>query len=183
MQFDKHALILAVVEGLNLRGSWTGKTHVQKALFLMDAAGLLKAPFHFVLYKHGPFTIDFETELEQMKSYAALKSDTVEGWYGVRLSPGTNAPMVKQVSPLPVATLKAVELICQFVGRKGVVDLEPLSTAVWIRTREGVADADEVAARLHQLKPHVALPDAENADRESLRLFESAQNLLQTRQR
>ena len=98
MQFDKHALILAVVEGLNQQESWTGKTHVQKALFLMDAAGLLKAPFHFVLYKHGPFMTDFEAELEQMKSYAALKSDTVEGWYGVRLSPGMNAALVKRMS-------------------------------------------------------------------------------------
>jgi hypothetical protein len=174
MQFDKHALILGVVEGLNQHGSWTGKTHVQKALFLLDAAGLLKVPFHFVLYKHGPFTIDFETELEQMRSYAALKSDTVEGCYGVRLSPGANAPLVKRMSPLPDTTLQAVAFICQFVGRKGVVELEPLATAVWIRTREGRVHTDEVAMRLHELKPHVPLHDAENADREALKLLESA---------
>jgi hypothetical protein len=182
MQFDKHALILAVVEGLNQQESWTGKTHVQKALFLMDAAGLLKAPFHFVLYKHGPFMTDFEAELEQMKSYAALKSDTVEGWYGVRLSPGMNAALVKRMSPVPEATLKAVGFVCQFVGRRGVVELEPLATAVWIRTREGIVQSDKVAMRLHELKPHVPLHDAENADREALKLLESARRAVQTRQ-
>jgi hypothetical protein len=182
MRFDKHALILAVVEGLNKQGSWTGKTHVQKALFLLDASGLLKAPFNFVLYKHGPYLTDFETELEQMKSYAALKSDTVEGWHGVRLSPGTNASMVERMSPLSEAAQKSVDLVCRFVGRKGVAELEPLATAVWIRTREGVVDPDDVATRLHQLKPHVALHDAENADREARRFLESAQGLVRARQ-
>jgi hypothetical protein len=182
MQFGKHALILAAVEGLQRHGSRTGKTHVQKSLFLSDASGVLKAPFNFVLYKHGPYSFDFETELEQMKSYAALNSDTVEGWYGVRLSPGMNASLVKRVAPLPDATQEAIEFVCRFVGNKGVVELERLATAVWIRTRECIVDSEKVALRLHQLKPHVAVHDAENADREARNLLDSAQKFVQVRQ-
>jgi len=182
MRFDKHALILAVIEGLNQHESRTGKTHVQKALFLLDASGLLKAPFNFVLYKHGPYLTDFEIELEQMKSYAALKSDTVEGWYGVRLSPGMNALFVKRMSPLSEASRRAVDLVCRFVGRMGVMELEPLATAIWIRTREGVVDPDDVAARLHQLKPHVSVHKAEEADREARKLLDSAESVVTARQ-
>jgi hypothetical protein len=174
MQFDKHALILAVVEGLKQQGSWTGKTHVQKALFLLDASGRWIVPFRFVLYKHGPYSFDAEAELEQMKSYSALKSDTVEGWYGAVLSPGTNAPLVKRLSPLPGATQEAVEFICRSVGRKKVNELEPLATAAWIRTREGVVDPYKVAERLLQLKPHVGIRMAEEADREARKILDSA---------
>ena len=174
MQFDKHALILAAVEGLRRHGSRAGKTHVQKSLFLSDASGVLKAPFNFVLYKHGPNSFDFETELEQMKSYSALNSDTVEGWYGVRLSPGMNALLVKRVAPLPDETQKAIEFVCRFVGTKGVVELERLATAVWIRTREHIIDPESVALRLRQLKPHVAIHDAEKADQEAQEHLDSA---------
>src|SRR5271154_1600875 len=144
MEFDKHSLILAVVDALNRQESWTGKTHVVKSLFLLDSSGLLRIPFNIVLYKHGPFLTNFEQELEQMKSYAALKSDTVEGWYGVRLSPGSNASLVNRVSPLPEQAQRAVDVVCHFVGRRGVVELERLATAVWIRTREHVDNPDEV---------------------------------------
>jgi hypothetical protein len=182
MRFDKHALILAVVEGLRQQGSWTGKTHVQKTLFLLDASGFLKTSFNFVLYKHGPYSFDFVTELEQMKSYAALNCDTAERWHGVRLSPGMNTPFVKRAAPLPDTTQKAIELACHFVGTKGVVELEPLATAVWIRTREHVVDPEKVALRLHQLKPHVAVHDAQSADREARNLLDAAQKFVQARQ-
>jgi hypothetical protein len=173
MQFGKHALILAVVEGLRQQGSWTGKTHVQKALFLLTASGMSEVPFQFVLYKHGPYSFDAEAELEQMKSYAALDSKAVEG-YGVVLSPGKNAPWIKRGYPLPAAIQEAVDFVCRSVGRKKVAELEPLATAAWIRTREGVVEPDAVVERLRQLKPHVGIREAEEADREARRLFEAA---------
>ena len=45
MNFQKHAVILAVIEGLKNAGSWTGKTHVQKSLFLAQAARAFEVPF------------------------------------------------------------------------------------------------------------------------------------------
>ncbi len=176
MQFDKHALILAVVEGLKQQGSWTGKTHVQKTLFLLRASGMLEVPFQFVLYKHGPYSFDAEAELEQMKSYAALDSKTVEG-YGVVLGPGGNAPYVKRQCPLSAAVQEAIEFVCRSVGRKKVAELEPLATAAWIRTREEVVEPDTVVERLRQLKPHVGIREAEEADREIRRIFDAARSV------
>lgn len=173
MEFSKHALILAVVEGLRQQGSWTGKTHVQKALFLLDASGVLEVPFPFVLYKHGPYSFDAEDELEQMKSYAALDCQTVEG-YGVVLSPGANAALIKRVAPLPVAVQEAVDFICRSVGRKKVAELEPLATAAWIRRQEKLVEPEAVVRRLRELKPHVGQREAEEADGEARRIFEAA---------
>ena len=63
MDFKKHAIILAVIDALHRHGSWTGKTHVQKALSLLRDAGSTEVPFQFVLYKHGPYSFDIEDEL------------------------------------------------------------------------------------------------------------------------
>jgi hypothetical protein len=180
MEFSKHALILDIVEGLKREGSWTGKTHVQKALFLLGASGVLRVPFEFVLYKHGPYSFDAEAELEQMKSYAALDSRTVEGWYGAVLSPGANAPLIKRLCPLPANAREAVEFVCRSVGRKTVAELEPLATAAWIRTREGIVEPDAVVERLRQLKPHVGIREAEEADREARRIFDAAGGIART---
>ena len=79
MEIKKHAIILGVIESLNEHESWTGKTHVQKALWLLSAVGDIEVPFRFVLYKHGPYSFDVEEESEQMKGYAAVTVDTIPG--------------------------------------------------------------------------------------------------------
>lgn len=162
MDFRKHATILAVVERLNAAGSWTGRTHVQKALYLLNDAAGCSLPFEFVLYKHGPYSFDVDAELEQMKSYAAIAA-TPRAPAGVTLFPASNAQYVKDRSPLNQGMLEHIDHICSFVGRMDVHKLEALSTAVWIETREQLRDEQKVADRLVELKPHVSRHDAKQA--------------------
>jgi uncharacterized protein YwgA len=56
MDYKKASLVLAVIRSLKQHGSWTGKTHVQKSLFLIKAATQIDVPFTFVLFKHGPYS-------------------------------------------------------------------------------------------------------------------------------
>ena len=93
MEFRKHAFILEVINGLKAGGSWAGKTHVQKTLFLVNEATPVQVPFEFVLYKHGPYSFDIENELEQMKSYYAIAMMPVSS-YGVVLKPSENADVM-----------------------------------------------------------------------------------------
>ena len=163
MEFKKHAYILEVINGLKENSSWTGKTHVQKTMFLVNEATAVPVPFEFVLYKHGPYSFDIENELEQMKSYDAIAVQPISS-YGVELKPSRNAEMVTLFSPLPTQEKDSIDQICRFVGAKGVIELERLATAVWIRNREHITDPREVAQRIHDLKPHISIPDAEEAD-------------------
>jgi hypothetical protein len=163
MDFKKHALIMAVIESLRKHGSWTGKTHLQKALFLLSAAHPKYVPFQFVLYKHGPYSFDVEPELEEMKSYAAVVAEPVPG-YGVVLKPGSMAGFPARKAPLRPRILQAVDDICRFVNTKKVTELEPIATAAWIRVREKISDPKMVAERLHALKPHIQVADALRAD-------------------
>jgi len=163
MEFKKHAVILAVIEHLRANGSWTGKTHVQKSLFLINETSNPRIPFDFVLYKHGPYSFDVETELEQMKSYAAVKAEPVSG-YGVVLKPDMNAELVKQMAKLTDNEARHIADVCRFVGGMGVTDLEKVATSAWVRNRENIVDPKQVALRVNELKPHISLEEASNAD-------------------
>ncbi len=166
MNYRKPALMLAVIRELRAQGSWTGKTHLQKSLFLLQATSQIDVPFSYVLYKHGPYSFEVESELEQMRSYAAVKFEPDPGGYGVVLTPGPGAEFVERGARLSVLEKVQVERVCRFVGRRNVSDLERLTTAAWIRVHEGVQESRQVALRLNQLKPHVSLTVSEAADAE-----------------
>lgn len=166
MEFKKHAFILAVIGSLQKHGSWTGKTHIQKALSLLRDSGLTKVPFDFVLYKHGPYSFDVETELEEMKSYGAITVEPNVAGYGTMVFPGEMAGFVKGNAELSKEEVEAIENACEFVGSRNVTDLERLATASWIRHQEHVTKQADVAKRLNSLKPHISIADAERADDE-----------------
>ena len=174
MDFQKHAIILAVIEHLKKHGSWTGKTHVQKALFLVSAATPVNVPFEFVLYKHGPYSFDVEAELEEMLSYGAVVIETDPDGYGVVLRPGANASLIKRLVRLPGEDEQAIEQVCVFIGERRVTELEPIATAAWIRVREQIDDPQYVAQRLRDLKPHISLPEVRWADKEVVKLLGTA---------
>lgn len=164
MNFHKHSIILATIEALHQHGSWTGKTHLQKALSLLETTSPIALPFEFILYKHGPYSFDVEAELEQMKSYAAIIATPVPDYYGVVLQRAQNADYVEQAVPLDAVTKDAIERVCAFVGKSDVKELEKLATAAWIRAKEEVAEPQSVAERLHELKPHISVAEAQVAD-------------------
>ena len=170
MDFHKHALILAVVERLSGHGSWTGRTHVQKALSLVLEAAGQSLPFTFVLYKHGPYSFDLAAELQQMKSYGALSSEA-KAPYGESFKLGSNAGFVKMHCALSATEDASVQRVCDFIGSKGVTELERLATAAWIRSHERIQDPASVASRLNQLKPHVSKESAAVADMELCKLL------------
>ena len=151
MNFIAHRMILRAIEGLRGKGSWTGKTHVIKTLFLASCRTQL--PFDYILYKHGPYSFDVETELEQMRSYRAVDSSLVSG-YGPQLKEGPGKEFLTEHRMDP-AQAAAIDEACRFVGSSDVAKLEALASVAWIRNREGVTSAHAVVARLRELKPHI----------------------------
>ncbi len=166
MDFHGHAIILGVIENLHKNGSWTGRTHVQKTLSLLNDRGSMQIPFEFVIYRHGPYSFDVESELAQMRSYGALEVEPNSQGYGVVLSPGPQADLARKIKPLSEEDQKAIEDACCFVGAWGVAKLEQIATTSWIRKKENVSDREGVAKRLHQLKPHIPVEEGKHADAE-----------------
>ena len=124
MDYKKASLVLAVIRSLKQHGSWTGKTHVQKSLFLIKTATQIDVPFTFVLFKHGPYSFELETELEQMKSYLAITSEPDPNGYGVVLSPGPGSRFIDERGGLSDVESMRVGRVCRFVGQRNVSELE-----------------------------------------------------------
>jgi hypothetical protein len=166
MEFQKHVLILAMIEALSAQGARCGKTAVVKGLLLAESAGLLEPRFRFFLYKHGPYSTEVLDDVERMVSYDAVAVEPGLDGYGVLLKPAKMASYVKQQSPLSDEARAVIDRVCGFIRQRNVLHLERLATAAWIRTREAIDDPDDVAQRLHALKPHISLEAAREADRQ-----------------
>jgi uncharacterized protein YwgA len=163
MDFRKHAFVLAIVDCLHEHRSWTGKTHVQKALSLLRDRQEVEVPFDFVLYRHGPYSFEVESAIEEMRSYGAIEIEPVPG-YGVVLRHGPMAEYVRNQHKLDKTEAQAIDEVCRYVDRRNVLELERLATASWIRVRESVGSSSEVVKRLISLKPHISAAEAEKAD-------------------
>jgi hypothetical protein len=159
VDFRRHAFLLEAIEQFHANGELPKSTHVQKAMFLLHAMDIPQVPFSFILYKHGPFCPDLESELGEMKSYCAICSDWRPGLSQV-LQPGTNAPGLKQKLQLGPEERAAVSEVCRFLARKPLAEIELLATAAWIRANEQLSSLDEIANRLQVLKPYVSQPEA-----------------------
>ena len=57
MDYKKASLVLAVIRSLKQHGSWTGKTHVQKSLFLIKTATQIDVSLHFRSFQARPVLI------------------------------------------------------------------------------------------------------------------------------
>jgi uncharacterized protein YwgA len=163
MDFRKHAFVLAIVDCLHENGSWTGKTHVQKSLSLLRDRREIEVPFDFVLYRHGPYSFEVESAIEEMRSYGAIEIEPVPG-YGVVLRRGPMARYVTDQGQLSKIEIDAINEVCAYVDGRNVLELERLATASWIRVRENVGSSSEVVKRLISLKPHISAAEAEKAD-------------------
>lgn len=157
MDFERHALILEAIRKLKIHGSWTGKTHVQKALFMLSVIDPDSVPFEFVLYKHGPYSFEVDAELDQMKSYAAILSSPI-GDYGPMLSVGAGAEFIDRSAPIKYEVGEELDKISTLLGKKGVAQLEAIATAAWVIKRERLSVESRILQRIEELKPHI--PDS-----------------------
>jgi hypothetical protein len=154
-------LILTLVGALRPRGSWTGETHVQKVgYFLQELLGVpLKADY--ILYKHGPYSFDLRRTLGAMRAlqYADWRPNPHP--YGPTLVEGELAATLKRFTKEPVEYRAKISFVAEWLGPKRVAELERLGTALYVTLEDSVAQ--DRAARICELKPHVTSADAQAA--------------------
>lgn len=166
-RLKRAALISALADKLRQRGSWTGETHVQKAIyFLQDMLGV-PIGHEYVLYKHGPFSFDLRDDLSEMRADHIVQVVPSSPPYGPRLFPGEAAEQLRAQFPQTLSRYETqLEFVADHLRDRGVAELEQLATAFWVTRQSTSAPVEERAGLLHELKPHVGLPEAERALRE-----------------
>ena len=178
-RLERWAILVRLIETLRESGSWCSETHVQKATYFLKR--LLKVPleFDFILYKHGTYSFDLRAELTALRAYSILELEP-HSQYGPSICPGDNAEQLeKHFARRADRYARKIKFVAEKFGSKGVVELERLSTALYVTVEEQESrSAKDRASRITELKPHVSIRDARDAVREVDEIIKEAEELL-----
>lgn len=175
----QEAVLVGLARRLQDRGSWSGETHLQKATYLLHDLFEIPFDFKFILYKHGPFSFELRDELGSMRTDRLLEREIQPPPYGPRIIVTERGRELEQQFARTLERYgPALDWVADQLGDRGVIELERLATALWVTREIGeAASVDARARRLHEIKPHVTIDDAEEAVREIDGMLEAAASM------
>jgi len=152
---EQDAIVLYTVLALKNEGSWTGETHVQKALYLCQELTHIPSAFKFILYKHGPYSFELSAHLQELISDDLVCVQSRPP-YGATLGVSHEGRHAAERIDDNRDIFKKVSFIAKKLGNKGVSDLEKLATAVYVIRKYGTNNPmDKRVEILTSIKPHV----------------------------
>ena len=171
----KAALLTRLVQKLHEHGSWCGETHIQKATYFLQTLTGVPLEFDFILYKHGPFSFDLRDELTALRADALLGLEARRP-YGAQIVSTEQSDYIQNHYPKTLAKYEdRIEFVAQQLGSRGVVELERLATALYVKETLGEnASKEERAEKLTTLKPHIPKENAQTAVEEVDQITEAA---------
>jgi hypothetical protein len=175
-RLQRAALLTELADRLRQQGSWCGETHLQKATYFLQTLILVPTGYDFILYKFGPFSFDLAEELTALRADGLMELRAQPAPYGPSLLATPRSVEFRRGYPVTLGKyVDAVGFVARSLGDKGVAELERLATALYVtRAGDAAAPAAQRAQRLHELKPHVTLPQALEAVHELDRIAQQA---------
>lgn len=82
MKNKQHAWVAAATKALADTGSWAGRTHLHKHLFITHALDLAAIPFDFELYHYGPYSFELDSVVAEMEAFGELDKRYRKPGYG-----------------------------------------------------------------------------------------------------
>ena len=153
------ALITNLVEQLRGQESWCGETHVQKTVYFLQHLVDVPLGFDFILYKHGPFSFELRDEMTALRADNLLTLEH-DARYSPRIATTRQGKYIQARFPRTLARYESrISFIARRLGPKGVVQLERLGTALYVKLESDKPTAQRVM-RITNLKPHIAEDDA-----------------------
>ena len=148
---ENKAWILATADALNRYGSWTGRIHIHKHLFVTDVLDLAEPPFEFVLYDYGPYSFDLDEDIVELEMFGLLDRSYPKPNYGPRYEPTVQGLAVART--LEPEKREVIEKVAQTLGKRKSQQLELLATSLWVQREECVTGKEQIAARVKIIKP------------------------------
>jgi hypothetical protein len=137
---------------------------MQKSTYVLQEALGVPLGFEFTLYKHGPFSFDLSDEITALRGDLLLKVQSRPP-YGASLLPSENADALMERFPVTRARYeKQIRFTAEKLADMGVAELERCATAIFV-TLENETDGslNARASLIHELKPHITIPEARSA--------------------
>jgi hypothetical protein len=165
------AVVTKLRDELVDRGSWAGETHLQKSLFFLQEGAGVPLDFDFILYKFGPFSFDLRDELSSYRAERLMGLRVDSPRYGPQLTTTKKGKELQERFPKTLGRFDPqIQAVADFVGPKGVGQLEKLGTALLFQRGDPTWTDDEVAEQIVAVKPHVNLRDGVKSSAD-VRLF------------
>jgi hypothetical protein len=163
---SKCALIVETTKRLRGAGSWCGETHLQKALYILQDLSKVSLGYKFIIYKHGPYSFDLNSDLAAMRASNILKFTFPREGYGPSIVATPFGDRVLEVNQACIRHLEPfVEFLAEWFSGSDVRHLEKIATAYYVTQKNPRAPAVARAQKLNLLKPHVDVQAAEEAVR------------------
>lgn len=176
-RLKRDALVLKLIAKLKEGGSWSGETHIQKAVYFLQTLFEVRLGFDFILYKYGPFSFDLRDALTALRADGLLDIRPQEP-YGPSLFPSEAGLKFPDRFPRIVKEYeKQLEFIGTRLGNRKVQELERLATALYVSVENSRMGVNDRAMLVHRLKPHVQVEDAKAALEEVERITEETREV------
>ncbi len=164
---EQYAVCLRLVKALSERGSWCGETHIQKSSYVMQTLRSGTPVWDFVLYKHGPYSFTLHATIDELRQMDFL-AFIMQPPYGPQIRLSENGTrLLEKLDAKALEYNDAIEKTADLLAGKGVQQLEKISTALLLSKECNSDDENLLAQKLHEVKPHISLPDAVQAVRDS----------------
>lgn len=160
LQID--AVLLSLIEHMEIKGSRCGETHIQKACYLLEELFGDPLGLEFILYKHGPYSFDLNDELTAMRADNIIELRTKVQFYAPSLLPAENSQLIKNMYPKTITKFEPlVKFISENFASYGVPTLEKISTALYVTRKEDTdGSVEDRSRKIHKLEPHVTVEEA-----------------------
>src|ERR1044072_2432433 len=124
------ALVVDLVRRLRERGSWCGETHLQKALYILQDITNSNFGYKFVIYKHGPYSFEFNNELSAMRASNILEFEFPKEGYGPSIGITPFGERVYEINSENIGAFARVEdFLANWFSGSDVKHLEKIATA------------------------------------------------------
>lgn len=155
-RLERASVIGALITSLENKGSWCGETHVQKAGYFLQEMGNVPLEYDYILYKHGPFSFELRDELTEMRANGLLELKMQPNPYGPSIAVTETGKLIAELfSEMAERYKNIIDFVASKLAVKGVVDLERLSTALYVTKEMESNTQEERANRIVELKPHI----------------------------
>ena len=154
-------LLASVVQMLDEAGSWTGRMHIQKLIYLAQEWLGLPSGYEFVLYQRGPYSFELDADVRAVRSIGAVDINPAPP-YGPSYFRTSLGETISKLSPIETELNDKLIALASDLGPKTASELELLATTHYVLHGDYESDKD-IVRRVVSLKPQFTPDDVEDA--------------------
>jgi uncharacterized protein YwgA len=158
--YQRYSIILRVIDKLRIKESWCGETHIQKAIYFLQEVTEVNTGYDFILYKHGPYSFDLSDELRSMRADKYLDLEPTPPYGGCFTAEKRGTYLKENYMDHINQFENQIDFVADTIGNLRVVDLEKLSTALYITKEKQNLSVQARANYMNRLKPHISIGEA-----------------------